>query len=365
MVNFKNYGETKIAFAKKINLIYGKNGVGKTNLLDAIYYLCFCKSYFNASDSANIRHEQGFFRLVGEFDRLTTKEEIIAKVAKGKKKVISRNQSVYDKFSQHIGLCPLVIIAPDDTELIRGASELRRKLINTTLAQLDTAYLKTLIRYNRVLQQRNALLKQFAEQQRFNPILLETYTTQLIPLGETLHQKRQALLQQMSPVLQRYYEYLSQGKEKVRLDYQSQLNDNSFAELLKNTLSNDRHLNRTTTGIHRDNLLLTIEGYPLKKFGSQGQQKSFIVALKLAVYQLIQQHQEIAPILLLDDIFDKLDATRTSRLVDLVSGEAFGQLFISDTQLERIAIVFDKFGLSYRSFEIQNGQVSKTLVHET
>ncbi len=361
IANFKNYSQSKIRFDAKLNLAVGHNGAGKTNLLDSIYYLCCCKSYFSSSDLQNIRHEQNYFRLDGVFEILQTaeSEHITAKIATHRKKTILRNDLAYKKLSEHIGLLPLVFVAPDDLQLIKGSSEGRRKLMNGTLSQLDQAYLQSLIRYNKVLQQRNTLLKQFQERRYFNQTLLETYNEQLIPLGTRIHQSRTTQTQTLLPLLQQYYERISSGKEQVNCQYKSVLNEQTLEELLRTNLQQDRYAQRTTQGIHRDDWLFEINGYPLKKYGSQGQQKSFLIALKLAIYQLIRQHKQIRPILLLDDIFDKLDASRTTQLLQTVMGEHFGQIFISDTQLDRMRQIFDNFEIQPKIFQIVDGTISE------
>lgn len=359
IANFKNYVQSKITFGEKLNLTVGHNGAGKTNLLDAIYYLCFCKSYFSSNELQNIRHEQNYFRLDGIFEMLQTKqtENIVAKIATHRKKSIIRNDIPYKRLSEHIGLLPLVFVAPDDMQLIKGSSEGRRKLIDGTLSQLDQSYLDALISYNKVIQQRNSLLKQFHERRTFNATLLETYNQQLVPLGTQIHENRIAQTALLLPLLQEYYERISSGKERVNCRYKSVLKQQSFADLLQSNLYQDRSAQRTTEGIHRDDWVFEINGYPLKKYGSQGQQKSFLIALKLAIYQLIRQHKNILPILLLDDIFDKLDELRTTQLIETVMGEHFGQIFISDTQLERMRQIFDNFEVNPKIFKIEDGVV--------
>lgn len=363
IANFKNYVQSKVIFDKKLNLTIGHNGAGKTNLLDAIYYLCFCKSYFSSNELQNIRHDENYFRLDGVFRILQTEETetIVAKIATHRKKSIIRNDIPYKKLSEHIGLLPLVFVAPDDMQLIKGSSEGRRKLMDGTLSQLNQSYLNALIRYNKVIQQRNSLLKQFHERRTFNATLLETYNQQLIPLGTQIHQNRVAQTNLLLPLLQKYYERISSGKEEVNCRYKSVLKEQSFADLLQSNLYKDRSAQRTTEGIHRDDWVFEINGYPLKKYGSQGQQKSFLIALKLAIYQLIRQHKNILPILLLDDIFDKLDEMRTTQLIKTVMGEHFGQIFISDTQLDRMRQIFDNFEVNPKIFKIEDGTVEEVL----
>lgn len=357
ITNFKNYGQCTLQFVPRINLICGQNGAGKTNLLDAVYYLCFCKSYFSATDAQNIHHGQDFFRLEGRFMLANGQNcTALVKYGAGRKKEFGLNGAVYDRLSEHIGLLPLVMIAPDDTEIIKNSSEERRKLLDITISQIDKSYLQALISYNKTLQQRNALLKTFAERHFFNPALLETYNEQLSPPAMLIYTKRQQVVQLLLPLVQQYYGQLSGGRETVHCTYQSALANTGFAELLKQNLHTDRQLQRTTEGIHRDDAEFTINNYPLKKFGSQGQQKSFLIALKLAIYRLIAQSSGKTPILLLDDICDKLDEQRISQLVQIITGPNFGQVFISDTQKDRMQAIFTSLTTAPQLYYLHNGE---------
>jgi len=361
--NYKNYNGngSRAQFSPRLNFLVGKNGAGKTNLLDAVYYLCFCKSYFSTTDAQNICHGQDFFRVEGCFDLANQPESIAVKFGVNRKKEFNRNGTVYERLSEHIGLLPLVMIAPDDIELVKGGSEERRKLLDTSISQFDKTYLEALIVYNRVLQQRNTLLKSFAERHYFNKQLLETYNEQLTPPANFIYQKRKEITQQLSPVIQQFYQNLSSGNETVACDYLSPLDGKDFADLLQQNLTADRQLQRTTEGVHRDDLEFTInKGYPIKKYGSQGQQKSFLIALKLAIFKLLTKTTGKTPILLLDDVFDKLDEQRTAQLVSIVSGEDFGQVFISDTIEHRMQAIFDKFAVPYLVFKINNGNIEAT-----
>lgn len=337
LTNFKNYASADFAFAEGVNLIVGLNGTGKTNLLDAIYCLCACKSYFNYTDGQNVRHEAVFFRVEGDFVRQQQAENVVFTYT-AKKKDFLRNRSAYEKLSEHIGLLPVVMIAPDDIALVKEGSELRRKLLDTALSQSNPPYLAALIRYNRLLAHRNALLKQFAERQQFDATLLDTYTTQLVPLGNYIHACRQQFCQAIEPLLQHYYGSLCKHLEVVSSRYQSSLHHTEMGLLLDKNLHHDRQQQRTTDGIHRDDWVFGIGGYALKKYGSQGQQKSFLIALKLALYELLATEVQLKPILLLDDIFDKLDPQRIAQLLQITAGNTavFGQIFISDTQPDRI-----------------------------
>ncbi|OWY24339.1 DNA replication/repair protein RecF [Sphingobacteriales bacterium UPWRP_1] len=357
ILNFKNYGQCALQFLPRINLVCGQNGAGKTNLLDAVYYLCFCKSYFSATDAQNIHHGQDFFRLEGRFILNTGQDcTTLVKYGTGRKKEFSLNGTVYDRLSEHIGLLPLVMIAPDDTEIIKNSSEERRKLLDITISQIDKNYLQALILYNKTLQQRNALLKNFAERNYFNAALLETYNEQLAQPAMLIFAKRQQAVQLLLPLVQQFYNQLSGGRETVYCTYQSALEKTGFDTLLKQNLPADRQLQRTTEGIHRDDVDFTINNYPLKKFGSQGQQKSFLIALKLAIFRLIAQSSGKTPIILLDDIFDKLDQQRITQLVQIITGPNFGQVFISDTQQDRMQAIFTRLNIAYQLYSLHNGQ---------
>lgn len=331
--------------------------MGKTNLLDAIYYLCVCKSYFPVPDLAIARHGSGFFRLEGSFYKEEKKEEIVCKNELRKRKTFARNGKNYRRLSDHIGLLPVVMIAPDDTQLVTGGSEERRRLLDQSLSQLDKIYLQQLLQYNKILSQRNALLKRFAEHNYFDATLLQTYDEQLLEPAQYLYGKRAEWIEQLQALFQEYYAGISKGQEKVRIQYQSKLLETPFAELLENAREKDRHLERSTVGPHRDNLLLYIDGYQLKRYASQGQLKSVVLALRLAQYALLQQQSQTPPILLLDDIFDKLDAHRVEQLLSLLLGRQFGQVFITDTHEQRVLDMAQQFAEDYRLFRVEDGEV--------
>ncbi len=357
VVNFKNCEEATLDLSSKVNCFLGNNGEGKTNLLDAIYYLSYCKSYFNAIDSQNIRFEEPFFVVQGEFN-LEEKELVYCGVKRGQKKTFKRNKKTYKRLADHIGLFPTVIITPYDSNLVLDGSEIRRKFLDAIISQFDRGYLEDLIHYNKVLSQRNALLKQFNEKGVFQKDLLEVWDLQLVDKGNIVHQKRKEFLDQFIPVFNKYYQELSKGREEVSLVYKSPLNDTSFDELLRMNMSKDRSLTYTSKGIHKDDLEFTITGHPLKKFGSQGQQKSFLIALKLAKFKYIKEQKGISPILLLDDIFDKLDENRVSYLLELISKEELGQTFITDTSLNKVPEVLNSLDIEYNAFEVKSGSVT-------
>ena len=354
--NFKNYTEANLEFSEKINCFVGDNGEGKTNLLDAIYYLSFCKSYFNLIDMQNIKHETDFFAIHGHYFRKDEHEDLVSCVQKrNQRKVFKINKKEYERLADHIGLFPLVMISPYDRDLINEGSEVRRKYIDSVISQFDRIYLDDLIMYNKALQQRNALLKQFAETNRFDATSLEMWNFHLQKHGENIYQKRNAFLEEFMPLFQRYFAFISGGKEKVDIIYISQLNDNDMNSLLKENLQRDRALQYTSVGTHKDDLDFMMDNYAVKKFGSQGQQKSFFIALKLAQFEYTKNIKGFKPILLFDDIFDKLDNTRVEQLIKLVADQNFKQVFITDTQAERIAHVFKSIDILHKIFIVEKG----------
>lgn len=355
--NFKNYSSAEMQFSEKINCIVGDNGAGKTNVLDAIYYLSFCKSYFNAVDTQNIKHEEDYFALHGFYKNQQEREDQVSCIQKRQKKKQFRfNKKDYDRLADHIGKIPLVMISPYDRDLINEGSEIRRKYIDGVISQFDKFYLNDLLEYNKSLQQRNRLLKSFAENGHFDPLSLSVWDDKLIRMGNHLYQKRKAFLLAFNPLFDKYYQVLSGGKERVSIRYASQLDQSLFETLLKQSLAKDRMLRYTSSGIHKDDLLLKIDDFPVKKFGSQGQQKSFVIAIKLAQFEYTRQQKGFKPILLFDDIFDKLDDKRVSQIVQLVSQENFGQVFITDTQPQRIESIFKQIDIEHKIFEIVQGE---------
>jgi DNA replication and repair protein RecF len=353
LVNYKNLTQQVFDFKEKINCFVGDNGVGKTNVLDAIYYLSFAKSYFNSVAVQNIRHGEDFFMIEGSYVLGDRDEVILCSLKKGQKKIIKRNGKLYDKFSEHIGKFPLVIVSPADRDLIVEGSETRRKFIDSVISQQNPFYLKTLISYNKILVQRNALLKYFAANRTFDAVNLEVYNEQLIQMGNSIHKERKDFLKIFIPIFNERYKTISEGKEEVNLVYKSQLLNNDFSGLLQDSLGKDKVLQYTSSGVHKDDLIFEIKDYPIKKFGSQGQQKSYLIALKLAQFDFIKKQSQVVPILLLDDIFDKLDHKRVSQLISLVNKDEFGQLFITDTHAERTEEVVKKINKSYKMFDLE------------
>lgn len=352
LVNYKNFESQNFTFDSKINCFVGANGIGKTNVLDAIYHLSFGKSYFNPIASQNIKHGEEFFIIDGAFEKEERSEKIIVSLKKGHKKIIKRNSKAYEKFSDHIGFIPLVIISPADRDLIIEGSDTRRKFIDSVISQSDKTYLNNLINYNKVLSQRNALLKYFALNNTFNVQTLEVYNAQLTTFATDIFETRKAFLDAFIPIFKSRYNAISNNKEVVTLSYKSDLFENDLNTLLKQCINKDKALHYTSAGIHKDDLNFEIEDYPIKKFGSQGQQKSFLIALKLAQFDFIKKQSGVSPVLLLDDIFDKLDEHRVSQIIDLVDDTHFGQIFISDTHAERTENVIKQIHQSYKLFKL-------------
>ena len=352
LVNYKNFESKTFNFNEKINCFVGNNGVGKTNILDAIYHLSFGKSYFNPIALQNIKHDEEFFVVNGEYEKDDKPEKIVVSLKRGQKKVIKRNGKSYEKFSEHIGFLPLVIISPADRDLIIEGSSTRRKFIDSVISQSDKGYLSQLINYNKVLAQRNALLKYFALNHTFNADTLQVYNEQLTEYGTVIYEKRHAFLQAFIPIFKNRYEAISNGNEQVELMYESHLTNDNLINLLKANINKDKALQYTSVGIHKDDLVFNIEGHPVKKFGSQGQQKSFLIALKLAQFDFIKAQSGVNPILLLDDIFDKLDEQRVAQIITLVDDENFGQLFISDTHADRTEQAVKQVHQSYEIFKL-------------
>ena len=352
LVNFKNIEAQSFDFQQKINCFVGNNGVGKTNVLDAIYYLSFAKSYFNSVAVQNIKHGETFFMIEGNYILNDRSEKIVCSLKKGQKKVLKRNGKNYNKFSEHIGQIPLVIISPADRDLVTEGSDTRRKFIDGVISQQNKTYLQDLIAYNKVLSQRNALLKYFAANRTFDALNLSVYDDQLANYGAKIYEVRKAFLEKFIPIFNEKYKIISGDKELVNLKYKSQLHDFSMEDLLKKTLEKDRVLQYSTSGIHKDDLSFEIGEYPIKKFGSQGQQKSYLIALKLAQFDFIKKQSNITPILLLDDIFDKLDESRVLQIIELVNNDEFGQIFITDTHSERTENIVKQSNKPYQIFKL-------------
>ena len=352
LVNYRNFESRDFAFDNKINCFVGDNGVGKTNILDAIYHLALGKSYFNPIATQNITHGKDFFLIEGTFLKNQREEKIVCSLKKGTKKLIKRNGKAYERLSEHIGLLPLVIISPSDRDLILEGSETRRKFMDGVISQSNPEYLRNLIHYNKILSQRNSLLKFFSLNNTFDEDTLSVYDEQLHSLGTPIFAERKRFLEAFIPLFREQYQAITGGTELVDLSYDSSLIKDDLLSLLKANINRDRALQYTSVGVHKDDLLFQIAQHPIKKFGSQGQQKSFLIALKFAQFQLIKQQEKTTPILLLDDIFDKLDENRVAHIITLVEDENFGQIFISDTHPERTENVVKAIHQSYKIFKL-------------
>jgi DNA replication and repair protein RecF len=357
LLQFKNYFEANFDFVPGINCFSGNNGAGKTNILDAVYYLSFCKSFSNVSDTQNIKLDSDFFLIQGQYQSGGNRDDLYCGVKRAHKKVFKRNKKEYDRLSDHIGLYPLVLIYPGDVQLITEGSDERRKFIDGVISQYRKEYLYRLIDYNKALAQRNSLLKIFAEKKYFDDVSLEIWDEQLVSHGNYIYEARLEFFRDFSDVFRQHYRKLGNNSEDVDIIYESGLHDESLAELLKASRKRDMMLQYTTAGIHKDNLGFMLNNQPLKRFGSQGQQKTYVIALKLAQYEFIREIKGFEPILLFDDIFDKLDPLRVEQLVKLVSGSGFGQIFITDTHSGRLVEILEQLQAHSRIFQVSNGEV--------
>ncbi|PQJ30452.1 DNA recombination protein RecF [Nonlabens arenilitoris] len=352
LVNYKSFASAEFELDEKINCFVGNNGVGKTNVLDAIYHLAFAKSYFNPITVQNIKHDEDFFVINGNFNKRGHQEKIVVSAKKGHKRVVKRNGKAYEKLSEHIGLIPLVIISPADRDLIIEGSDTRRRFMDSVISLDNQDYLNQLVTYNKLIQQRNALLKYFQANRTFDRSGLEVYDEQLVVLATFIHKTRVDFLKSFTPIFKKYYTYISQSEEDVNIYYKSDLNDAVATDVFENALQKDMQLQYSSAGTHKDDLYFLLNGHAVKKYGSQGQQKSFLTALKLAQFEFIKSQSGTVPILLLDDIFDKLDENRVSQIINMVNDEQFGQLFISDTHPERTEQVVKEIHQSYKIFKL-------------
>lgn len=355
---FKNYQHQVFDFPGRIQGICGKNGVGKTNLLDALHYLCFTRSYFTRSDANNVRHGMQGFRLEGQVDYSGKTEKVVCVVRENGRKEFSVDGNAYDKFSQHIGRYPCVVIAPDDAELVTGDSRERRNFVDALLSQFDADYLQQLITYKKLVDQRNAALKQFAEAGRVQITLLDVLDTQLVPPGEYIFNRRTSFLLQFLPMVKQLYLEIAGADaaavqyEDLRMLYESQLMEDRFAVLLEKTRVRDLAAQRTTTGVHRDDLSILSGNQPFRQIASQGQRKSLLFALKLAEMDVLAKEKGFAPLLLLDDVFEKLDEDRITNLLQRVCVANPGQVFITDTHAERLRSHLEQTGTAFSLLEL-------------
>ena len=348
LIHYKNFESIEFDFDEKINCIVGENGKGKTNILDSIYHLAYTKSYFNPVTRQNIMHGKDFFVIDGQFERFGKTENLIVSAKNGQKKIIKRNAKAYDRLSDHVGFIPVVIISPTDRNLILEGSDIRRKFMDVVISQVDKTYLDRLIKYNSILSQRNALLKYFAANRTFDSTNLEVYNEQMQDLGQHIYDRRCKFIESFKPILKKRYQEICQKEEPIQITYKSQLHQDSLKDLFEQNLQKDMALQYTGVGIHKDDLIFDINNYPIKKFGSQGQQKSYLIALKFSQYDYLKDSQGLNPILLLDDIFDKLDENRVKHIVSMVTQQDLGQMFISDTHAERTENVVKQHAKQYK-----------------
>ena len=360
LTNFKNCQSADLFFSEKINCFVGLNGAGKTNILDSIYYLAFCKSYFTVSDKQNICHGNDFFAINGDFVSAHGETMTISCVQReSSKKSFKCNKKEYERLADHIGKIPLVMISPYDRDLINGGSELRRKFVDGVISQFDAVYLGNLLNYNKTLLQRNTLLKSFAENRCFDSDLLSLWDEQLVKYAAPVFERRREFVAEFLPVFQRYYDIVSGTSEMVDISYESSLHNKPLEALLLENRDKDKFSTYTNAGIHKDDFIFNIDSHQVKRYGSQGQQKSFVVAIKLAQFEFFYNKIGFKPILLLDDVFDKLDDNRVAQLVKLVGNEHFGQVFISDTQRQRIQFLLDNIEGKHKIFNVNHGVVNE------
>ena len=353
LINFKNLPQEDLTFDRGINCFVGDNGTCKTNIIDAVYYLSMCKSALAMSDSQCVRHGENFFVIDGEYEnRNGRKEQISCSFTRGAQKVMKRNGKAYKRLSEHVGVVPVVIVSPADSVLVSDVAEERRRYINLFLSQLDSDYLEAMIRYNAVLAERNKCLKEGANEE-----MLLIYDMQLERSAVKIHATRAAMIERLQPVVAHYYSLISGDREKVELSYRSDMNERPLSELLLSSRMRDTVNGFTSCGVHRDDLVFTIGGMPLRKYGSQGQQKSFIVALKLAQYHIIAEQLGEVPILLLDDVFDRLDEGRVAELIKIVSADDFGQIILTDCSRERVERLMSHCEGCYKLFNVTYGKV--------
>lgn len=357
ILNYKNLEQVELTFSPKLNCFLGQNGMGKTNLLDAVYFLSFCKSAGNPIDSQNIRHDADFFVIQGFYAAADeTLEEVYCGMKRRQKKQFKRNKKEYTRLSDHIGFLPLVMVSPADTELIAGGSDGRRRFMDVVISQYDKEYLDALIRYNKALVQRNTLLK---SEQPVEDELFVVWEEMMAKAGEVVYRKREAFVNEFIPIFQSFYSFISQDREQVGLSYRSHARDTSLLGVLRESRERDRIMGFSLKGIHKDDLEMLLGDFPIKREGSQGQNKTYLVALKLAQFDFLHRAGNTVPLLLLDDIFDKLDASRVEQIVKLVAGDRFGQIFITDTNREHLDNILHKVGGDYRMFRVDQGMVSE------
>ena len=358
IINYKNIVAATLDLSAKLNCFIGHNGEGKTNLLDAVYYLSFCRSAFNPKDSEVMRHDADYFVLEGDY---TTdggdKEQVYCGMKRGTKKHFKRNKKEYKRLSMHIGQVPLIFVSPADATLIDGGSEERRRLMDVVISQYDTPYIEDLNRYNKALQQRNKLLKQEEEP---DSTLMELLEIQMAEYGEAIYKKRAAFVEELTPVFQRIYQTICENREQVSLEYVSHCQRGSLLDVIRRDRAKDRIMGYSLHGIHKDDLVMKLGDYPIRREGSQGQNKTYVLALKLAQFDFLRRTSgNNTPLLLLDDIFDKLDSSRVEQIVRLVSGDDFGQIFITDTNRDHLDKILQGSSFSYKIFSVEGGEIKE------
>lgn len=363
IVNYKNIKDASLAFSPKINCFIGSNGMGKTNVLDAVCYLSFCKSMSSIPDSQVLNHDADFFVLEGTYENEEGNEEIIySGMKRGTKKHFKRNKKEYKRLSQHLGLIPIIIISPSDTSIVDGGSENRRRLMDIVISQYEPTYVETLARYNNALQQRNALLKMEDEP---DLSLLELWEEEMAREGEAIYAFRKHFTENIEPVFNQIYNTISQGHEEVKLNYTSHCQRGVLLDVIQRDRLKDRAVGYSLHGVHRDDIEMLIDGYPLRREGSQGQLKSYVIALKLAQFDLLcHTTSNTSPLLLLDDIFDKLDAQRVEKIVEIVSSESFGQIFITDTNRDHLDHILSTSKFDYKLFSVKEGEIKENTCSE-
>ncbi len=354
ILNYKNIREADLVFSPKINCFIGNNGMGKTNILDAIYFLSFCKSHSNSIDSQNILHNAEFCLIQGVYQLGDTVENIYCGMKPRVKKQFKRNKKEYDRLSEHIGLLPLVLVSPDDSVLISEGSDERRKFVDGVISQFNKTYLNQLLQYNNALKQRNALLK---IETPIDDSLLDIWEDQMAVYGTYIYEQRKKFIDEFIPIFQNFYSNISGGNEQISLAYHSQHEEHDIKARMVETRFRDKSLGYSTQGIHKDELEMMLDGYPIKRVGSQGQNKTYLISLKLAQFDFLKRTHGKSPLLLLDDIFDKLDSFRVKQIVELVSGETFGQIFITDTNREHLDLILQQLGQEATIFKVENGKL--------
>lgn len=359
LIQFKNHQSTEINFISGLNAFVGRNGSGKTNILDAIHYMSMCKSYLNPIDKQNVMFESSFFHINGKWNVNNNSNQVSCSYKLGAKKKIKLNKKEYEKLADHIGKLPVVFISPYDGDLINEGSELRRKWMDGIISQVDPIYLNTIQSYQKVLSQRNALLKNMGEHRLFDLESIEVWDAQMVKLGGFIHEKRKTFLSSFIPVFEKFYQQIGAEKEAISIEYKSQLSNEDFAKLLIASHRKDSYAQYSNVGTHKDDLIFNIKGHPIKKFGSQGQQKSFVIALRLAQFDWLKAQKKTNPILLLDDIFDKLDGQRVQKLVALVTQDYFGQVMVSDTDEERMKALLNSLKVPSKLFKVIDGDVNE------